>query len=176
MQVSDSNFDDPKIKFDSYPSRKKNQYETMAHRISMYIREIYSFDHYEMMAELCERFLTKQKDGSWYLKEGARPDCRAWCSEMLDMMFPDDSKAIKQLLLKTIGPDEVESILEDILHYCTPEEEVDADDEAEEQLCGWCAESSEDCKCDEDQKEMAGCNYDTLTHIKTTPGGIKIFA
>ena len=27
MQVSDSNFDDPKIKFDSYPSRKKNQYE-----------------------------------------------------------------------------------------------------------------------------------------------------
>ena len=148
----------------------------MAHRISMYIREIYSCDDHESMAELRERFLEKQKDGSWFVKEQARPDCRAWCSEMFDLMFPDDSKAIKQLLLETIAGEEVESILDDIHNYCTPEEEVDADDEAEEQLCGWCAESSEDCKCDEDQKEMAGCNYDTLTHIKTTPGGIKIFA
>ena len=116
----------------------------MAHRIYNYIREIYSFDHYEMMAELRERFLEKQEDGSWYLKEGARPDCRAWCSEMLDMMFPDDSKAIKQLLLETIGPNEVESILDAIQQYCTPEED----------LCGWCAESGEDCKCDETEKKI----------------------
>ena len=149
----------------------------MAHRISMYIRDIYSCDDHERMAELRERFLEKQKDGSWFVKERARPDCRAWCSEMFDLMFPDDSEAIKYLLLETIAGEDVESILDDIHNYCTPEEEeVDADDEAEEQLCGWCAESSEDCKCDEDQKEMAGCNYDTLTHIKTTPGGIKIFA
>ena len=116
----------------------------MAHRISTYIREIYSFDHYEMMAELRERFLVKKKDGNWYLNMLARPDCRAWCSEMFDMMFPDDSEAIKQLLLETIGPDEVESILDAIQQYCTPEED----------LCGWCAESGEDCKCDETEKKI----------------------
>ena len=116
----------------------------MAHRISMYIRDIYSCDDHESMAELRERFLVKQKDGSWFCSERARPDCRAWCSEMFDMMFPDDSKAIKQLLLETIGPDEVESILDAIQQYCTPEED----------LCGWCAESGEDCKCDETEKKI----------------------
>ena len=116
----------------------------MAYRIIMYIREIYSSDDHDNMAELRERFLEKQEDGSWYLKEEARPDCRAWCSEMLDMIFPDDSKAIKQLLLETIDGEDVESILEDIQHYCTPEED----------LCGWCAESGEDCKCDETEKKI----------------------
>jgi hypothetical protein len=116
----------------------------MAHRMNAYIREIYSNDDHEDIAAICERFL-EEINGIWYLKEKARPDCRAWCSEMLDMMFPDDSKAIKHLIMETVGEDEVESILEDIINYCTPEEE---------ELCGWCAESGEDCKCDEIEKKI----------------------